>query len=290
MSSHAGRSTGMARRSLASIVTLAASLLLTSLLILTGCGSDGAAENGSAADWTEGAEPTDLSTQPADDSIQGTVTVLAAASLTEAFTELATQLEQQHPSLTVELSFGSSTTLAQQITEGAEADVYASAGKGALEQLPADFASASDTVDIASNVLAIAVPTGNPGGITTLEDFARSDIDTVLCADTVPCGKAADEAFARASITPAPASREIDVKATLSKVTLGEADGAIVYQSDVATAGDGIEGIEIPADLNVSVTYPLLWSNTDPATLALVDLVRSEQGLEALEAAGFGAP
>ena len=167
MTGRAGRSAGMARRSLASIVTLAASLLLTSLLLLTGCGSDGAAENATAADWTEGAEPTDLSTQPADDSIQGTVTVLAAASLTEAFTELATHLEQQHPGLTVELSFGSSTTLAQQITEGAQADVYASAGKGALEQLPADFASASDTVDIASNVLAIAVPTGNPGGITT---------------------------------------------------------------------------------------------------------------------------
>ena len=263
--------------------------LAASTLLLTACGGNGSTDT-SADTGTDTDTSAESGAESTAEEITGTITVLAAASLTDAFTELAEQLEADHPGITVELSFGSSTTLAQQIAEGAEADVYASAGRGALAQLPDGFGADGDTTDIASNVLQIAVPEGNPAGVQGLADFARSDIDTVLCAETVPCGGAADEAFAAAGITPTPASREIDVRATLSKVTLGEADAAIVYQSDVATAGDGVEGVEIPAAENVAMPYPMLWSNTDPATMAFVDLVRGADGLAALAAAGFGAP
>ncbi|MDO5503645.1 MAG: molybdate ABC transporter substrate-binding protein [Actinomycetia bacterium] len=240
---------------------------------------------------TPGSAPTGQDTPATpQDQLEGSITVLAAASLTDAFTQLATQLEEQHPGVSVLVSFGSSTTLAQQVFEGAEADVYASAGRTALDQLPDGFAADGGTADIAANVLEIAVPPGNPGGVSGLTDFTRSDIDTVLCAETVPCGRAADEAFATAALTPTPASREIDVKATLSKVTLGEADAAIVYQSDVVSAGAAVEGVPIPAELNVSMAYPMLWSNTDPATLAFVELVTGPPGLAALAEAGFGPP
>lgn len=263
--------------------------LAASALLFTGCGNGSTTpETTPNTDGAAGA--TEATDTDAAEDITGTVTVLAAASLTEAFTELADQLKAEHPGVTVELSFGSSTTLAQQIAEGADADVYASAGRGAVDHLPADFADDGDAADIASNVLQIAVPQGNPGAVKGLNDFTRSDVDTVLCAETVPCGKAADEAFGKAGLTPTPVSREIDVKATLSKVTLGEADAAIVYQSDVATAGDGVEGVEIPEDENVKMAYPMLWSNTDPATIAFVDLVQGETGLAALAKAGFGAP
>ena len=268
------------------VVRVASGLALLSLA-LSGCG---AGSSGAADLATPGTDPTEVR-QPATESPLEpvTVTVLAAASLTEAFTTIATEFEQLHPHVTVTLSFGSSTTLAQQIAGGADADLYASAGRGALDQLPADYAVDGGEEDIASNVLQIAVQPGNPAGITGLEDFTRTDLDTVLCADTVPCGRAADEAFAKAGLSPTPVSREIDVKATLAKISLKEADAAIVYRSDVVT-NDSVDGIEIPADVNVSMAYPLVWFNTDAATVSLADFITGDAGQAALQNAGFSTP
>ena len=224
-----------------------------------------------------------------DTAERSTLMILAAASLTEAFTELAEQYEADHPEVTIHLSFGSSTTLAQQITAGADADLFASAGTGALEQLPPGYADETGEQIIASNVLEIAVLPGNPSGVTGLADFERADIDTVLCAQTVPCGRAADEAFAAAGLTPTPVSRELDVKATLAKISLGEADAAIVYRSDVVT-DDAVEGVEIPAEENVSLSYPLISFNTDTHTIGFAEFLAGPQALAALETAGFSAP
>jgi molybdate transport system substrate-binding protein len=219
-----------------------------------------------------------------------TVTVLAAASLTEAFTELATAYEDEHPGVRVEVSFGSSTTLAQQITAGAEADVYASAGTGALAQLPPGHADGGGEDVLTGNVLEIAVQPGNPQGITGLADFARTDLDTVLCAETVPCGQAADEAFAAAGITPTPASRELDVKATLAKVELSEADAALVYRSDVVSGAGAVDGVVLPDDENVSLDYPLVWFNANEHTVGFVELLLSERGRQVLADLGFSSP
>ena len=216
-----------------------------------------------------------------------TVSVLAAASLTEAFTELATAYENENPGVTVEVSFGSSTTLAQQIAEGAPADVYASAGTGALAQLPEGYAADGGEEVLTRNVLEIAVQPGNPQAVVGLADFARADLDTVLCAETVPCGTAADEAFAAAGITATPVSRELDVKATLSKVELGEADAAMVYRSDVVAAGDAVEGVVVPDEENVTLDYPLVWFDGDEHTVGFAELLLGERGQQVLTDLGF---
>lgn len=271
-----------ARRNMGSFGSRTATRLGAGLIlavVLAACGSDSSGTSGSS----------DTTDADAAASEQTTVTVLAAASLTEAFTSLAEDYEAEHDGVTIALSFGSSTTLAQQIAEGAEADIYASAGRGALDHLPENYAADGGEELIAHNVLEIAVPPGNPAGITGLTDFARADIDTVLCTETVPCGRAADEAFTKAGITPTPASREIDVKATLAKVALEEADAAIVYKSDVVTAGE-IEGVEIPDAENVVMDYPLIWFNTDPHTTGFAEFVAGEQGRQALTDAGFTLP
>lgn len=258
---------------------------LALLGLLAGCGGSTADSPSADTSDTSGATASEATT--AAEPVE--LMVLAAASLTEAFTELAEQYETDHPEVTINLSFGSSTTLAQQIAAGADADLYASAGRGALEQLPAGYADEGGEQTIASNVLEIAVEPGNPRGVTGLADFTRGDIDSVLCAETVPCGRAADEAFAAAGLTPTPVSREIDVKATLAKISLGEADAAIVYRSDVVT-DDAVEGVQIPAEENVSLTYPLIWFNTEPHTLGFAEFLAGPNGLAALEAAGFSAP
>jgi molybdate transport system substrate-binding protein len=218
-----------------------------------------------------------------------TVTVLAAASLTEPLTTLARQYERTH-GVKVALSFGSSTTLAQQVAEGAPADVVAFAGTSALDLLPGDATGQGGRATIARNTMEIATPPDNPGGVRSLADLAKPELDVVLCASTVPCGKAADTVLSRARLTPHVVSREVDVKATLAKVRLGEADAAVVYHSDVVSAGDGVKGVVIPPAENTTLDYPLVWLNTKPDTTRFAELVRGATGRDALTRAGFLAP
>jgi molybdate transport system substrate-binding protein len=136
----------------------------------------------------------------------------------------------------------------------------------------------------------IATPPDNPGKVAALEDLGNPDLDVVLCASTVPCGAGADEVLQRAGVTAHVVSREVDVKATLAKVRLGEADAAVVYHSDVVSAGDSVLGVAIPAAGNVTVDYPLVWLDREPHTTGFADLVRSDAGRAALAKAGFLTP
>ncbi len=217
----------------------------------------------------------------------GTVTVLAAASLTEALTALAEEYEKDHPGVQVDLSFGSSTTLATQVSEGADADIVALAGTKALDVLPPDAVAGGGQATIARNTMAMATPTDNPGKVDSLDDLADPRLDVVLCADTVPCGAAADEVLTKARVKAHVVSREIDVKATLSKIKLGEADVAVVYHSDVVSAGDTILGVEIPADQNTTLDYPLVWLNQKTHTVGFAAFVASAEGDKVLVEAGF---
>ncbi len=237
-----------------------------SLLLLAGCGAGGASAS----------------------SDSGTVTVLAAASLTAPFTAIAEQYMADHPGTEVRLSFGSSTTLAQQVAQGAPADVLATAGTSAMNLL-GDVEPAA-TVTIARNTLEIATPPGNPAHVVGLDDLASSDVDVVLCAATVPCGRAADEVLARAGVTPHVVSREVDVTATLAKVRLDEADAAVVYHSDVASSKGSIEGVEIPESDNTTLTYPLARFGDSSAAADFGAYVAGPEGTAALVAAGFLAP
>lgn len=263
----------------ASVRSVVMTTLLTTLLATAGCGTGGSsAANDSGGSGADGNRET------------ATVTVLAAASLTEPLTALAREYERQHDGVHVALSFGSSTTLAQQVAEGAPADLVAFAGTTALKLLPQEVTRDGGTATIARNTMEIATPPDNPGKVHSLADLASSGLDVVLCASTVPCGAAADEVLDRAGIRPHVVSREIDVKATLAKVRLGEADAAVVYHSDVVSAKDSVHGVPIPEAQNTTLDYPLVWLDADLHTTGFVELARGAAGRDALTAAGFLTP
>ncbi len=218
------------------------------------------------------------------------VTVLAASSLTEPLTELAAAWEAEHPDVEVRTSFGSSTTLAQQVAGGAPADLLAAAGTAALDELPADLHRSELTTTIARNALEVATPPDNPAGVRTLGDLARAGTDVVLCVATAPCGEAADAVLARAGVTPHVVSRETDVKATLAKVRLGEVDAAVVYRSDVVSAGARVHGVPIPDAVNATLPYPLVRLDNSSGAEAYAGYLASAAGRAALARHGFLAP
>lgn len=218
-----------------------------------------------------------------------TLTVLAAASLTDVLTLVAEDLEADHPGATVDLSFASSSTIVQQVSEGAPADVIALAGPGPLEQLPAEL-RLGDPVTFTTNSLELAVPPDNPAGITGVEGLTDEGIRLVLCQPQVPCGEATTALLGRLGIEPTVASEERDARATLTKVELGEADVGIVYRTDVAAAGERVLGIEIPDAVNVTTDYPILAISDHELAAVFVEEVLSERGQRHLTDAGFVAP
>lgn len=223
------------------------------------------------------------------DETQGTVTVFAAASLTDAFGELAEAFEGENPGVTVEFNFGGSSSLREQILGGAPADVFASANLSNMEQV-VEAGEASDPVPFVENRLQIAVPAGNPAGVTGLADFARGELLLGLCAAEVPCGQFAREALDAAGVAPAIDTDEPDVRSLLTKVEAGELDAGIVYATDVLAAGDAVAGIDIPAEDNVVASYPItrLAGGDDPELAdAFIDFVRSDAGQAILASYGF---
>lgn len=253
--------------------------LAAAALLLTACGG------ASPDDATDGAT---AGAATASGRTGEVVTVLAAASLTTPFTRLAAAYERARPDTTVRVSFGSSTTLARQVSEGADADLLATAGTTALDQL-GDVTPAVTTT-IARNTLEIATPPEDPAGVRSVADLAGPDVDVVLCAASVPCGAAADEVLARAGVAAHVVSREVDVSATVAKVALGEADAAIVYHSDVVSSGGRVRGVEIPAALNTTLTYPLARFGDGAAAAAFAAYLVGPEGRAALTDAGFLGP
>jgi molybdate transport system substrate-binding protein len=258
-----------------SLVRTAAALTTVGAL-LTGCGAN--SETTSAAG--PGSGPT------------GRITVFAAASLTSAFTELGTRFEAAHPGTEIDFSFGPSSGLATQITSGAPADVFASASATNMDAVVAAKA-AGPAVTFATNVLEIAVPPANPANISALADLARPGVKVAVCAAEVPCGVGARTVFRNAGLTLTPVTQEVDVKATLTKVQLGEVDAGVVYVTDVLAAGSKVTGIPIPAGVNAVTSYPistLTGSRNPELAQAYVDFVRSPDGARVLTEAGFEKP
>lgn len=215
----------------------------------------------------------------------------AAASLTDAFTQMATAFEAVHPGVDVVLNFAGSSTLREQIIEGAPVDVFASADMSDMEKVVVAGDVAARPKVFARNLLEIAVPPGNPGEVTGLADFARSDLLIGLCAQGVPCGDLGRQALDKAGVTPSVDSNEPDVRALLTKIELGELDAGIVYVTDVASAD--VQGIEIPASDNVVADYPIaaMSSASDgEAANAFVEFVLSGKGQEILIDYGFTTP
>ena len=248
-------------------------------LLLAGCGGS---SSGSAPSAAPSATP------------QGrTLTVLAAASLTETFTGLEQRFEADNPGVDVRLNVAGSSDLAQQIVNGAPADVFAAASDATMKTVTdAGLTTAPPTV-FATNVLQIATVPGNPKSIATFADLAKPDLKVVVCAPQVPCGAATEKIEKATGVTLSPVSEEADVKSTLGKVTSGDADAGLVYVTDVNSAGTRVRGIPIPADVNLATTYPiaaLAASRSPDLTRAFVAYVLSAPGRAELSKVGFEAP
>jgi molybdate transport system substrate-binding protein len=252
-----------------------AAALGASLTLAAGCGSTDEDSSGSSGKGGK------------------TVFVFAAASLTETFTSLGRAFESAHPGVRVKFNFGGSSALAQQVTQGAPADVFAAAS-------PATMKTVTDAKDAAGapkvfvrNRLEIAVPPGNPGKVRALKDLTNPRLKVVECAPEVPCGAAAITALAAAQLKIKPVSEEQDVKAALTKVQLDEADAALVYRTDVKSAGGKVTGIDFPEAAQAVNDYPIATLAKAPQPdLAdqFVQLVLSDQGRSVLTQAGFESP
>lgn len=226
-------------------------------------------------------------------TVDGDITVFAAASLTDAFADVATAFEEANPDAGVELSFDGSSALVQQLIEGAPGDVFASADQNNMDKLTAEGLEGAEPVIFATNLLAIIVAPDNPLGITGVEDLADEDLTVVVCAEEVPCGTYANEVFANAGVTVTPDSYEQNVRGVASKVVEGEADAGIVYVTDVMAAGDDAALVEIPEDVNVVAEYPVapLAASGEPETAAaFIEFLLGDEGQAILGEYGFSSP
>ena len=225
-------------------------------------------------------------------SLSGSIIVYAAASLKDTFTMLAKQFETAHPGTHVTVNFGPSSELATGITNGAPADLFASAaGKPMANVVSAG--EADPPRNFVKNTMEIAVPPGNPAHVASVADLAKKAVKVALCAPTVPCGDLARQVFTNAHVTVKPVSLEADVKATLAIVELGEVDAGVVYVTDVKAAGAKVVGVPIPTSINATTEYPiatLKHAKNPSLAKAFADYIQSQPGQAVLNAAGFGRP
>jgi molybdate transport system substrate-binding protein len=248
-----------------------AAVLLVAALVLAACGDDSSGGGSGAG-------------SPAE------IKVFAAASLTAAFTELGAQFTAANGGTRVSFNFAGSQALATQIQQGAPADVFASADVPNMDKVR-DLVG--DPQVFAGNLLQILVEKGNPNGVKGLDDLAGSDLKVVLAAEEVPAGKYAKQILDRAGVSVRPVSREDNVKAVVTKVSLGEADAGIVYVTDVTAGGDKVEGVDIPEEQNVVATYPIATvkaSKAQDKAQAFMDMVLSPEGQQVLKEFGFLPP
>lgn len=230
-----------------------------------------------------------------------TLNVLAASSLTDAFTEIGKSFEANNPDVTVAFNFGGSQTLRTQIEEGAPADVFASANKTQMDAvIAASLITEGTQQNFLTNKLIVILPADNPAELETLEDLAKSGIKLVLAAEEVPVGNFARQALDlmndsfgtdfKDKVLANVVSNEDNVKQVVTKVQLGEVDAGIVYTSDAVPAPD-LQTIEIPSELNVIAKYPIApLVNSENAELsqAFIDYVLSAEGQAILAKWGFG--
>jgi molybdate transport system substrate-binding protein len=226
-------------------------------------------------------------------AISGTIIVLAAASLTETFTAIGRNFETLHPGTKVTFSFAGSSQLAQQITAGAPADVFASAGPATMTTVTDPGDAVGTPVTFVKNQLVIAVRNGNPKGLTSLAAIAEPGVKVALCAGQVPCGAAARTALSKANVELTPVTLEQDVRSALSKVKLGEVDAALVYRTDAEAAAKDVDGVEFPESAEAINQYPIaaLKGAPNPAgAAAFVAYVQTDPAQRVLAAAGFQKP
>jgi molybdate transport system substrate-binding protein len=250
--------------------------LVAALLTVAGCGGgSGATEGGDSADVPE----------------RRTLTVFAAASLTDVFQELEPRFEEVRPGVDVVFNFGASSDLAQQIVNGGPADLFAAANTATMQTVAdAGLVEGEPTV-FATNVLQIVTAPGNPKGITSFADLARPDLQIVVCAPQVPCGAAAERIERATGVTLHPVSEEPDVRSALARVSSGNADAGLVYATDAYSAGSDVQGIPFPEAGQAVNEYPIAVIAEAPnveLARGFLGLVTGPEGRAVLGAEGFG--
>lgn len=251
-------------------------VLAASAVALTACGSGG----------PQAGQPQQPDQQPR------TLTVLAAASLKEPFNELAAQYSAQHPGVRVQFDFEGSSTLVQQIKQGRQADVFASANTKNMDKVAQAGLGAGQPQTFTTNRLTIAVPPGRADGIRSFADLAAPGRKVVVCAPQVPCGSATKEVEEATGTRLNPVSEENDVKSVLHKVTAGEADAGLVYVSDAKSAGNAVQTVDFPESQRAVNTYPEVALKDAPQPQLAADwmsLVQGPAGRDVLTRHGFGA-
>jgi molybdate transport system substrate-binding protein len=225
----------------------------------------------------------------ADDDGVLVVDVFAAASLTDAFLEVAEQFTADHPRFEVKFNFLASSDLATQIIEGARAHVFASADEASMTKV-IDEGLATDSEIFMLNRLAIVVAAGNPNAISGLVDLEDSELGIALCNEECPAGRYAREVFKKAGVEVEADSQEADVRGVLTRVGLGEADAGIVYVTDIEADPD-VEAVDIAPSENVVATYPIaVLEEAPPAAEDFVTFLRSDVGDGIFEEYGFELP
>ena len=279
-------------------------MVLVLSVVLVACGGGTTAPAPTEAAEVEGppAEPTD---EPPLAQSEAALTVFAAASLTDAFGEIAGLFEAANPGVTTVFNFAGSNQLATQINEDAPVDVFASANTAQMNAaVESGRIDAAAPVIFVTNRLVVVIPADNPGNIVNLQDLAAPDTLIVLAVEEVPVGRyslefldlaSADPAFGesfREDVLANVVSYEENVRSVLNKVSLGEADAGIVYTSDLVGI-EGVSQVEIPDALNVLAEYPLAILNDSPnadMARAFISYILSPEGQQVLSDYGFGSP
>jgi molybdate transport system substrate-binding protein len=256
---------------------------------LTACGTENTGPDGAVGENADGA------------ALSGELTVMAAASLTDVFAEIAEDFQEQHPGAEITFNFAGSGELAQQINSGAPADVFAAADISSMEQvvegegLDADWAAenGADGLVFVTNTLRIAVPVDNPAGIESLADLAGDDVQVAFCVQEAPCGSATVTALEASGLDITPVTYEEDVRSVLTKVEMDEVDAGLVYATDVISAQGRVQGLDFPEAREAINDYPigvLADSAAPELAAAWVEAVTSAEGAAVLHDAGFGTP
>jgi molybdate transport system substrate-binding protein len=221
------------------------------------------------------------------------IMVFAAASLKKTFTDIGEEFKSENPGAAVEFSFAGSSDLVTQLTQGAPADLFASADTKNMDNAAAAGLLAGDPVNFASNTLTIAVAPGNPKKIASFKDLTQQGLSVVVCAPQVPCGSATQRVEQTTGVMLNPVSEESSVSDVLNKVTTGQADAGLVYVTDARGAGDKVAEVPFPEAARAVNTYPIaVLKGSQNAELArkFIDLVTGESGQKVLNAAGFTKP
>lgn len=223
----------------------------------------------------------------------GKVMVFAAASLKPAFTQISQQFKNQNPGIGVDFEFAGSSDLATQLTQGATADVFASADTAQMDKVSKAGLLRGNPTNFASNTLVIVTAPGNPKTINSFADLAKPGLNVVICQQPVPCGAATQRVEDSTGVRLNPVSEELSVTDALNKVTSGQADAALVYVTDAKSAGNKVATVNFPEAVSAVNVYPIGVLKKAPLAAQaqkFVELVTSPTGEQILAQAGFAKP